>query len=98
MLDDPHIGSKLWKAPDREIGKPGENRGRIGCTSAAHKRDRGLRRFSRSFLGERLLRAEVIGEGALRNPSSCADIAYTRSLVSQSKHHLEAGIKNRFSM
>ena len=28
MPGDPHSGSKVWKAPDREIGKPGENRGR----------------------------------------------------------------------
>jgi len=26
MPADPHSGSKVWKAPDREIGKPGENR------------------------------------------------------------------------
>jgi len=29
MPGDPHSGSKVWKAPDREIGKPGENRGQI---------------------------------------------------------------------
>ena len=29
MPGDPHSGSKVWKAPDREIGKPGENRGEI---------------------------------------------------------------------
>jgi len=23
MPGDPHSGSKVWKAPDREIGKPG---------------------------------------------------------------------------
>ena len=26
---DPHSGSKVWEAPDREIGKPGENRGKV---------------------------------------------------------------------
>src|SRR5712691_8219229 len=26
---DPRSGSKVWEAPDREIGKPGENRGQI---------------------------------------------------------------------
>src|ERR1035438_10072354 len=29
MLDDPRSGSKIWEAPDREIGKPRENRGQI---------------------------------------------------------------------
>src|SRR5271169_5046175 len=29
MLSDPHIGSKIWEAVDREIGKPGENRGKV---------------------------------------------------------------------
>jgi len=29
MLDDPRSGSKVWEAPDREIGKPGENRGKV---------------------------------------------------------------------
>jgi hypothetical protein len=29
MLGDPRSGSKTWKAPDREIGKPGENRGKV---------------------------------------------------------------------
>jgi len=26
MPGDPHSGRKIWEAPDREIGKPGENR------------------------------------------------------------------------
>src|ERR1019366_2764569 len=29
MPGDPHSGSKVWKAPDREIGKPRENRGKV---------------------------------------------------------------------
>ena|ERR1700757_2137940 len=29
MPGDPHSGSKVWKAPDREIGKPGENRRKV---------------------------------------------------------------------
>jgi hypothetical protein len=29
MPGDPLSRSKVWKAPDREIGKPGENRGQI---------------------------------------------------------------------
>src|SRR5580693_8446195 len=29
MPGDPHSGSKVWKALDREIGKPGENRGKV---------------------------------------------------------------------
>jgi hypothetical protein len=28
-LGNPHSGSKIWKALDREIGKPGENRAQI---------------------------------------------------------------------
>src|SRR5260370_6012977 len=47
-------------------------------------------------LGKRLLGAEVIGEGAQRNTSGFADIAYSRPCVSRSKHHLEAGIKKVF--
>ena len=27
--DDLHSRSKVWKAPDREIGKSGENRGKV---------------------------------------------------------------------
>ena len=29
MPGNPHGGSKVWKAPDREIGKPGKNRGKV---------------------------------------------------------------------
>jgi hypothetical protein len=29
MLGDPRSGSEVWEALDREIGKPGENRGQI---------------------------------------------------------------------
>ena len=29
MPGDPHSGSKVWKAPNREISKPGENRGKV---------------------------------------------------------------------
>ena len=29
MSGDPDSGSEVWKAPDREIGKPGENRGQV---------------------------------------------------------------------
>ena len=29
MLGDPRSGSNVWEALDREIGKPGENRGQI---------------------------------------------------------------------
>ena len=44
MLGDPHSGSKIWKAPDREICKPGENRGKVMAhwdlqpTAACHDR------------------------------------------------------------
>jgi YD repeat-containing protein len=29
MPGDPRSGSKVWKAADQEIGKPGENRGKV---------------------------------------------------------------------
>ena len=29
ILGDPRSGSKVWEAPEREIGKSGENRGQI---------------------------------------------------------------------
>ena len=29
MLGDPHSGSEVWEALDREIAKPGENRGQV---------------------------------------------------------------------
>jgi hypothetical protein len=29
MPGDPRSGSKVWKAPDREIGKSGKNRGKV---------------------------------------------------------------------
>jgi hypothetical protein len=54
MLGDPHSGSKIWKAPDREICKPGENRGKVMAhrdlqpTAAFH--DRENRRNLRSCL------------------------------------------------
>src|ERR1700686_1277516 len=45
MLGDPDSGSTVWKAPDREIGKPGENRGKVLAhrdlqpTAAFHDRE-----------------------------------------------------------
>src|SRR5208282_5341510 len=45
MPGDPHSGSKVWKAPDPEIGKPGENRGKVIAhrdlqpTAAFHDRE-----------------------------------------------------------
>ena len=29
MPGGPHSGSEIWEAPDREIDKPGENRGEV---------------------------------------------------------------------
>lgn len=29
MPGDPHSGSQVWKAPNREISEPGENRGKV---------------------------------------------------------------------
>ncbi len=45
MVGVPRSGSKVWKAPDREIGKPGENRGKVIAhrdfqpTAAFHDRE-----------------------------------------------------------
>ena len=45
MPGDPRSGSKVWKAPEREIGKPGENRGKVIAhgdlqpTAAFHDRE-----------------------------------------------------------
>ncbi len=45
MPGDPHSGSKIWKAADREISKPGENRGKVIAhrdlqpTAAFHERE-----------------------------------------------------------
>jgi hypothetical protein len=45
MPGDPDGGSKVWKAPDREIGKPGENRRKVIAdrdlepTAAFHNRE-----------------------------------------------------------
>jgi hypothetical protein len=54
MLGDPRCGSKVWKALDREIGKPGENRGQIVAhwefQPAAAFHDRENRRNLRSCL------------------------------------------------
>ena len=59
MPGDPHSGSKVWEAPDREIGKPGENRGKIVAhgdfqpTTALHNRE------NRRNLGSRVWTADV---------------------------------------
>jgi hypothetical protein len=59
MPRDPHRGSKVWKAPDREIGKPGENRGKVIAhrnlqpTAAFHDRE------NRCNLRSRLWAADV---------------------------------------
>jgi hypothetical protein len=48
MPGDPHGGSKVWKAADREIGKPGENRGKVIAhrdlepAAAFHDREKSL--------------------------------------------------------
>ena len=45
MSGDPHSGSKVWKAPDREISKSGENRRKVVAhrdlqpTAAFHDRE-----------------------------------------------------------
>jgi hypothetical protein len=45
MPGGPHSGSKVWKAPDREIGKSGKNSGKVIAhrdlqpTAAFHDRE-----------------------------------------------------------
>ena len=59
MPGDPHSGNKVWKALDREIGKPGENRGKVIAhrdlqpTAAFHDRE------NRCNLRSRLWAADV---------------------------------------
>ena len=59
MLGSPYSGSKDWKAADREIGKPGENRGEVIAhrdlqpTAAFHDRE------NRRNLRSRLWAADV---------------------------------------
>jgi hypothetical protein len=59
MPGAPHSGSKVWKAPDREIGKSGENRGKVIAhpdlqpTAAFHDRE------NRRNLRSRLWAADV---------------------------------------
>jgi hypothetical protein len=54
MPGDPRSGSKVWEAPDREIGKPGENSGKVvahrNFQPAAAFHDRENRRNLRSCL------------------------------------------------
>jgi hypothetical protein len=59
MPGDPHSGSTVSKAPDRKIGKPGENRGKVIAhrdlqpTAAFHDRE------NRRNLRSRLWAADV---------------------------------------
>ena len=59
MPGDPHSGSKVWKAPNREISEPGENRGKVIAhrdlqpTAAFHDRE------NRRDLRSRLWAADV---------------------------------------
>jgi len=59
MLGDPPSGSELWEALDREICKPGENRGQV----VAHKEFQPAAAFydrqNRCNLGSRLWTANV---------------------------------------
>ena len=54
MPSDPHSGSKVWKAPDREIGKSEKNSGKViahlDLQSTAAFHDRENRRNLRSRL------------------------------------------------
>ena len=59
MPGGPHSGSEIWEAPDRETGKPGENRGKVIAypdlqpTTAFHDRE------NRRNLRSRLWAADV---------------------------------------
>ncbi len=59
MPGGPHSGSEIWEAPDRETGKPGENRGKVIAhrdlqpTAAFHDRE------NRRNLRSRLWAADV---------------------------------------
>ena len=59
MSGDPDSGSKIWKAPDREISEPRENRGKVIAhwdfqpAAAFHDRE------NRRNLGARLWAADV---------------------------------------
>jgi hypothetical protein len=51
MPGDPHSGSKLWKASDREIGKPDEKRGKVILEPASPNLDAlGCNKSFRHFL------------------------------------------------
>ena len=58
MPGDPHSGSKVWKALDRKIGKPGENRGKeiarrdLQPTAAFHDREYGRNLRSRLWAAD----------------------------------------------
>jgi len=59
MLGDPRSGSEIWEALDREIGKPGKNRGQI----VAHRKFQPAAAFddreNRRNLRSRLWTADV---------------------------------------
>src|ERR1700688_527478 len=66
MPGDPHSGSKVWKAPDREIGKPGENRGKVIAhrdlqpTAAFHDRENRRNLRSRLWAADVQLAAAIL--------------------------------------
>jgi len=72
MPGGPDSGSKVWKAPDREIGKSGENSGKVIAhlnlqpTAAFHDRE------NRRNLGSRLWAADV--QPILSTKSDSTDI------------------------
>jgi len=59
MVGDPRSGSKVWKAPDREIGKPGENRGKVIAHRDLHPTAAFHDRENRRNLRSRLWAADV---------------------------------------
>ncbi|SRR5712691_5234447 len=83
MLGDPRGGSKVWEALDREIGKPGENRGQIVAhwefqpAAAFHDRE------NRRNLGSRLWTA---------TPRPHRDLKPKRMTVNFVKRELNATI------
>lgn len=69
MQGNPHRGSKVWKTPDRKIGKAGENRGKIVArrdlqpTAAFHDREnrRNLRSRLWAAMCNQFFRPRAIG-------------------------------------
>src|ERR1700730_12357659 len=90
MLGETHSGSKVWKAPDRKIGKPGENRGKVSAhrdlqpTAAFHDRENRCNLRSRLWAadGDPVLPTQSHGtHGILRKVMLSSSSGYSRNRV-----------------